>query len=433
MTAEPASLRLRCPERFVATPFVPGSKSITNRALLLAALANGRSTISGALESEDTVLMRQCLASLGVTMEGAGDTWIVQGVAGAIPAGGAQLYVGTAGTVARFLTAVLAASRGSTKLDGSPRMRERPMAALTSALERLGARFEWHAQLGCLPFSVGHGLHGGHLRLDRPASSQFVSALVFAGILARDPVRIVLEQGTPARPYVDMTLAMVETFGGNARWVGDDVIEVVPQTLIGRDYVVEPDASSASYFLALAAVHGGRAHVHELDRTSLQGDVGFAKVLEKMGAKVSYERGIVVEGNRELSGVDLDLTRMPDMTLTAAVAALFAHGRTTIRGVSVLRHHESDRLAAAATELRKLGAAVTEHEDGLSIDPPPGGPRPHVAIDTYDDHRMAMAFSIVGDVEIRDPGCVAKTFPGYWHELEKLGMMPTHTHPRLPR
>ncbi|MCA9706593.1 MAG: 3-phosphoshikimate 1-carboxyvinyltransferase, partial [Myxococcales bacterium] len=262
------------------------------------------------------------------------------------------------------------------------------------------------------------------LVLERPASSQIVSGLVVSATLAAAPTRIELRQGTPARPYVDMTLAMLEAFGGQGAWDGDGALVVEPATLRGIDTTLEPDASAASYPLGLAALYGSRCRIPALGRSSLQGDVGFAEVLGRMGARVEQTATeTTVQGTGVLRGGDFDLTDMPDMTLTLAVLAIHAQGPTRIRGVGILRHHESDRLAAIGTELRKLGAAVEEHPDGLSIEPPPGGPRRGVAVDTYDDHRMAMALSLVGHVVVRDPGCVAKTWPNYFSVLRKLGMV----------
>ncbi|MCA9652283.1 MAG: 3-phosphoshikimate 1-carboxyvinyltransferase, partial [Myxococcales bacterium] len=328
---------------------------------------------------------------------------------------------------ARLLGAVLAASPVHVVLDGSPRMRERPMAQLLEALSEQGARLRALGQPGFLPVEIGPQggpLRGGELRLARPASSQIVSGLVIAAALAQAPTTLVLKQGTPARPYVDMTLAVMESFGGRARWSGPDELRVEPAALVGTELQVEPDASAASYPLALAALYGSRCRIEALGRTSLQGDVGFAAVLERMGAQVEQgDHSTVVKGVGALRGGDFDLGEMPDMTLTLAALAVHAQGPTRIRGVGILRHHESDRLAAAATELRKLGARVQEEPDGLVIEPPLGGPHPGVAIDTYRDHRMAMAFSLVGDVVVRDPACVGKTWPEYFSVLRKLGMV----------
>jgi 3-phosphoshikimate 1-carboxyvinyltransferase len=429
---EADALELAPPRPFQLDLRPPGSKSITNRALLFAAIARGSSRLEGCLDSDDTRLMRTCLRTLGVRVDESPDetTLTIDGAGGPLRPTASlppTLHVGTAGTVARFLGAVLAAGRERVTVDGTPRMRERPMAALIDALRQQGARIECPNRDGYLPIHIGPnppGLEGGEIRMQRPASSQFVSALVIAATLARAPTRIVLEQGTPARPYVDMTLEVIRAFGGNAIWSEANVLEVTPVTLSACDFVVEPDASAASYFLALAAIFGGRTTITHLGSGSLQGDARFASVLGRMGARVHQDaNSTTVEGRGRLIGQSLDLTDMPDMTLTAAVAALHAEGETRITGVSILRHHESDRLAAAATELRKLGATVVEGADGLTITPPSEGIPHRAEIDTYDDHRVAMAFSLAGRATIRDPGCVAKTFPGYFNELDKLGMV----------
>ncbi len=427
----PDALRLRAPNPFDVEVQPPGSKSLSNRALLLAALAQGRSTLRGMLVAEDTQHMRACLDLLGIGVaDGPEGVLTVEGRAGRLRSPPGQfptLYVGTAGTVARLLGAVLAASPVHVRLDGSARMRERPMAQLLDALIEQGARLSFGGAPGLLPVEIGPDggpLRGGEVRLQRPASSQIVSGLVVAATLADSPTRIVLEQGTPARPYVDMTLAVLAAFGARAGWEAPDVLHVEPSVLSAADYQVEPDASAASYPLGLAALYRGRCRIPALGQASVQGDVRFAAILERMGARVEQRaHETVVEGAGTLVGGAFDLTDMPDMTLTLAALAVHAQGATKIRGVEILRHHESDRLAAAATELRKLGATVGEHPDGLDIAPPLDGPRPGVHVDTYRDHRMAMALSLVGDVVIRDPGCVAKTWPEYFSVLRKLGMV----------
>ncbi len=424
------SIRVRPPPGPVsATLSPPGSKSLTNRALILAALAAGRSTLRGCLDSEDTRVMLAALARFGlphaicnegtrVTVEGGG------GPPRSISEPERPLDVATAGTAARFLTAVLAASSLHALVDGTPRMRERPMEGLLRALREQGADIRCLAADDLLPIEIsGARLRGGEIRLQRPPSSQFISALILAAALADGPTRIILEQGTPARPYVDMTLVALREFGGDARWDGRDEIVITPKVLQGRDYAIEPDASAASYLLALPAIFGGRITIPDLGHASVQGDAMFCDVLRRMGAEVTQDAGsTTVAGSGPLLGADLDLTDMPDMTLTAAVLALHARGRTEIHGVEVLRHHESDRLAAATTELRKLGATVQELPGGLIIDPP-ATPRRDVAIATYLDHRMAMAFSLAGHVEILDPACVGKTYPRFFEVLAGLGMI----------
>jgi len=430
------SIRVRPPPGPVSASLSPpGSKSLTNRALILAALAAGRSTLRGCLDSEDTRAMLAALARFGlphaicnegtrVTVEGGG------GPPRSLSEPERPLDVATAGTAARFLTAVLAASSLHALVDGSPRMRERPMEGLLRALREQGAEIRCLAADDLLPIEIsGARLRGGEIRLQRPPSSQFISALILAAALAEAPTRIILEQGTPARPYVDMTLVALREFGGDARWDGRDEIVITPKILQGRDYAIEPDASAASYLLALPAIFGGRITIPDLGHASVQGDAMFCEVLRRMGAEVTQDAGsTTVTGSGPLIGADLDLSDMPDVTLTAAVLALHARGRTEIHGVEVLRHHESDRLAAATTELRKLGATVDELPGGLIIDPP-ATPRRDVAIDTYLDHRMAMAFSLAGHVEIRDPACVGKTYPRFFEVLAELGMIADPTDP----
>lgn len=423
------AIDLKRPDHVLWTQKLPGSKSLTNRALLFAAIARGQSTIHGWLDAEDSTHMRTCLNRVGVSITNAEHgSLAIHGVGGCLPViePAPELFVGTAGTVARFLLAVAAASPGLVHMDGTPRMRERPMDQLVDALREQGAQIVSTEQHGFLPMKIGpnlEGLRGGDVRLARPASSQFVSGLVIAGMLARKPTRIILEQGSPARPYIDMTLQVLHRFGGDANWCNEHTIETRPSILRGCSYDVEPDASAASYPLTLAAIYGGKTTIDGLGTQSLQGDVAFARILEQMGANI--EQGpdyTTVEGAGQLRGGSFDLSDMPDMTLTLAVAALFATRPTTIRGVAILRHHESDRLAAGATELRKLGATVHEHEDGLTIEPP-SQIRPGVNIETYKDHRMAMAFAMVGNVTILDPDCASKTYPEYFAHLKEIGMV----------
>ncbi len=408
---------------------VPGSKSLTNRALLLAALADGRSRLAGALDAEDTRLMVAALRRCGVGVATSADATVldVDGVGGpltTVDRPDDAIEVGTSGTVSRFLGAVIAASPVTATLDGSVRMRERPMAQLFAALVDQGATITSTGVEGFLPARVvGARPVGGTIVLDGPASSQIVSALVLSSLVATTATRIVLTAGTPARPYVDMTLAAATAFGATARWVDADVIEVEPGALSPRTWAIEPDASAATYAWALAALHGGDVTVAGLDTSSLQGDVAFTSVLARMGANVEHTTtGIRVAGTGRLRGVDVDLTAMPDPGVTLAALAVHAEGPTRIRGVRVHRHHETDRIAAAATELRRLGAEVTEFDDGLAI-MPPDHPIAGVAIDTYRDHRMAMAFALLGEVVVNDPGCVAKTWPGYFAFLDDFGMV----------
>ncbi|RMG96939.1 MAG: 3-phosphoshikimate 1-carboxyvinyltransferase [Deltaproteobacteria bacterium] len=415
----------RAPLDAVVRP--PGSKSLTNRALFLAALADGTSRLEGALAAEDTRLAVEALRTLGVRVEADWPTVTVHGQGGRLGPASDTVYVGTAGTVARFLVALAAVGPHAVRFDGSARMRERPMAGLVDALVALGGRVACEATFGALPLRAG-GIEmppsGGTVVLEDPPSSQFVSALLLAGLRLEGPLRIEIRGDLPARPYVDLTCAVIEAFGGRAQAVGPAAFSAEPARLAPRTYAVEPDASAASYLLAAAAIYGGVVEVPGVGRASLQGDARFAEILEAMGARVHRtETSTRVEGTGRLRGIDCSLADMPDVALTLAVVALHAEGPTTIRDVGVLRHHESDRIAAAATELRKFGALVTEGPDSLRIEPPAALPGTTVPVDTYADHRMAMAFSLAGDVLVRDPACVEKTYPGFFEDLASLGMV----------
>jgi 3-phosphoshikimate 1-carboxyvinyltransferase len=406
---------------------VPGSKSLTNRALIVAAMADGASVLSGALDCEDTRVMVQALRGLGIAVEHdvAAAVIRVPGCGGRIPARSAALEVANSGTSLRFLTAMLATGEGTYHLDGSPRMRQRPLADLLSALNGLGADARSDLGSGCPPVTIrASGLDGGYAFVKGDLSSQFLSGLLMALPYSRDRTTVEVQGVLVSQPYVAMTLAVMAAFGvtvGNRQFHRFDV---QPAHYRGRDYAIEPDASAASYFFALAAVTGGTITAHGLGSSSLQGDLAFVDVLEYMGCTVvrAAERTTVTAG--PLRAVDVDMNALSDTVMTLAVVALFAAGVTRIRNVAHIRHKESDRIAALAAELRKLGAAVDELPDGLIIDPPPPGRLHGARIATYDDHRMAMSFAIAGlripGVTILDPGCVAKTYPEFWEDLERI-------------
>jgi len=414
-----------------ATVPIPGSKSLTNRALVLAALADGTTHLSNALFSDDTVVMVESLRRLGVRMEvdPAAQTISVHGGGGTIPAASAELFVGGAGTAARFLTALVALGRGEYRIDGNARMRDRPMKDLLDALAALGVSIR--APGGTLPLVVAaHGLRGGRTVVRGEVSSQFVSALLMAAPYASGDVEIVVEGALTAAPYVAMTLEVMAAFGVTVDRPADRSQEEglnhfrvrAGQRYRARAYAVEPDASSAAYFLAAAAITGGRVTVRRLSARSVQGDVRFIDVLERMGCAV--ERGddaVTVQGPASLRGVDVDLNAMSDQTMTLAAIAPFAEGPTRIRGVAHIRHQESDRLAATAAELRRLGQEVEMLDDGLVIVPRPVRP---AVVETYRDHRIAMAFAIAGlrapGIAIADPECETKTFPDFFERLEAL-------------
>jgi 3-phosphoshikimate 1-carboxyvinyltransferase len=413
-----------------ATVRVPGSKSITNRALLVAALADGESELTGALHSDDTRYMAAALNALGVKVESnePGANFHVAGDGGTFPAPEAELFVGNAGTAMRFLTAALPLGHGRYRIDGAPRMRQRPIAPLLAALDDLGADARSELGTGCPPVVVNaSGLRGGATRMAGDLSSQFFSGLLLAAPYARDGVAVEVIGELVSKPYLPMTAAVMAAFGVRADLDATDWrrLAVEPgQRYRGRPFRVEPDASNASYFFAAAAVTGGRVRVEGLGRESTQGDLRFVDVLAAMGADVEIGDDFTeVRGPRdgELRGVDLDLGPISDTAQTLAAIAPFATGPTTIRGIGHARLKETDRVAALAVELRRLGQDVDEVADGLSIAPRPIRP---ADVDTYDDHRMAMSFAVAAlrapGIHLRDPGCVAKTFPGFFDVLDAV-------------
>lgn len=405
----------------------PGSKSLTNRALVCAALADGDSTLTGALDCDDTRVMIESLERLGIAVrhDSASATIDVTGCGGAIPASQADLYVANSGTTVRFLTAMLTVGNaGRYRLDGLPRMRERPIGDLIDALQQLGAEVSAVPATGCPPVLVAsHGLPGGRAVVAGDVSSQFLSALLMAAPYAGSDVELAIRGPLVSRPYVDMTLAVMSAFGVHATAADANRFTIAaPQHYQGRRYAIEPDASAASYFFAAAAITGGQVTVEGLSRDSLQGDVTFCDCLEQMGCETQFNRDSITVLGRPLHGIDVHMNAISDTVQTLAVAALFAQGPTTIRGVAHIRHKETDRIHALAVELRKLGAEVTEREDGLSIVP---RALHGAAIDTYDDHRMAMSLALAGlaipGVVIRHPECTAKTYPRFFDDLKKLG------------
>jgi len=406
---------------------VPGSKSLTNRALIVAALADGPSILKGALDCEDTQVMAAALRAIGIEVEHNTTTEEIKvnGCSGMIPARAASLYVANSGTSLRFLTAILATGQGTFHLDGSARMRQRPISDLLLALNVLGAKARSDLGTGCPPVTIdAAGLGGGRVLVRGDVSSQFLSGLLLALPGSREPTTALVQGDLVSRPYVTMTLAVMEAFGvcvGNRDFRRFDVR---PARYQGREYDIEPDASAASYFFALAAVTGGAITVLGLGTSSIQGDMAFVDVLEEMGCTVKREpmRTTMIGG--PLRAVDVDMNAFSDTVMTLAVVTLFADGVSRIRNVAHIRHKETDRIAALATELRKLGARVDEHNDGLVIDPPSPAMLQGAPIATYNDHRMAMSFALAGlripEVTILDPGCVAKTYPGFWTDLERL-------------
>lgn len=406
-----------------ATVRPPGSKSITNRALVCAALAEGTSTLRGALDSEDTRVMIAGLRALGIAVDvrDDGEVLVVEGCGGKPPAETAEIFVENSGTTIRFLTAMVTLAEGEFTLDGIARMRERPIGDLAAALEPLGAKVICTGDLQCPPVQItANGLAGGTTRIHGNISSQYLSGLLMAAPCARDAVRIEVEGILVSVPYVAMTQAVMQAFGVETQSADDFSSLDVPHygKYLACEYPIEPDASAASYFWAAAAVTGGEVTVTGLSRNSLQGDVGFVDCLEQMGCEVRYNADSVTVVGKPLRAIDVDMNAISDTVQTLSVVALFAEGTTKIRNVPHIRHKETDRIAAVAAELRKLGAEVVEHDDGLEITPHVFQP---AAIDTYNDHRMAMSFAIAGlkhkGVTINDPGCTAKTYPRFFEDL----------------
>ncbi|GAB4529511.1 MAG: 3-phosphoshikimate 1-carboxyvinyltransferase [Anaerolineales bacterium] len=401
---------------------LPGSKSITNRALVLAALADGVTTLEGALFSDDTRYMTEALRALGfqVQADPAARRITVHGLGGRIPAQNADLFIGNAGTAARFLTAMLCLGQGTYRIDGVPRMRQRPIADLVQALNRIGGQVV--APSGCPPVEIhARGLRGGKVSLPGDTSSQFVSALLMAAPYAAAPLMVEVTGRLNSRPYVDLTLGMMADFGVAVPPVRASVFHVEPGIYRAQGiYPIEPDASAASYFFAIPAITGQGVEVAGIRRNSRQGDIAFLDILERMGCRVSETgRGIRVSAGGSLQGVDVDMRHIPDTAPTLAVIAPFAESPTTISDIASARVKESDRISAVCTELIRLGVRVEEYPDGMKIYP--ADEIFPATVRTYDDHRIAMAFALIGlrvpGIVIENPGCVAKTFPEYFEVL----------------
>lgn len=407
---------------------LPGSKSVSNRALLLAALAKGTTRLTNLLDSDDIRHMLNALTKLGVVYRLSDDKTEceVEGLGKPFTATDVQeLFLGNAGTAMRPLAAALCLGEGDFILTGEPRMKERPIGHLVDALRQAGAQIEYLENENYPPLRIqGTGLQAGSVSIDGSISSQFLTAFLMSAPLAQGQITINIEGELVSKPYIDITLHIMEQFG--VQVVNNDYQQfVIPA---GQSYVspghfmVEGDASSASYFLAAAAIKGGQVKVTGIGKNSIQGDIQFADALEKMGAQIEWGEDYVIARRGELNAVDLDFNHIPDAAMTIATTALFANGTTAIRNVYNWRVKETDRLAAMATELRKVGAIVDEGEDYITITPP--AQLTHAAIDTYDDHRIAMCFSLVAlsdtPVTINDPKCTSKTFPDYFDKFAQL-------------
>jgi 3-phosphoshikimate 1-carboxyvinyltransferase len=408
-----------------ATIRVPGSKSLTNRALLIAALANGTTKITNALFSDDSKYFAKALQTLGfdVQLEEASSEMTVTGLGGKIPATKAKLFIGNAGTAARFLTAFLTLGNGEYLLDGDSRMRERPIGDLVDALNRLGGKLE--AINNCPPVKIiASGLPGGKTKITGDISSQFLSALLMIAPCAKSPIEIELTTGLNSKPYVDMTISIMKDFDIEVERDDYNRFTVHPASYLPlADYQIESDAASASYFFAAPAICGGTVRVENISRKSLQGDIDFLNILAEMGCTITEtDDCLLVTGHSSLHGIDMDMRDIPDTAQTLAAIAPFASSPTRIRGIASARVKETDRIHATCTELERLGVQVEEHEDGMTIYPCQTFKPSNVQ--TYNDHRMAMSFSLIGlrfeGVTIENPSCVSKTFPNFFDVLETL-------------
>ena len=424
------SLNLKPAHKAAGEITLPGSKSISNRTLLLAALASGVTQVHDLLTSDDTQRMLEALQKLGIELQQtATNDWRVRGIGGAFSVKQAQLFLGNAGTAFRPLTAALALSKGHYTLSGVPRMHERPIGDLVDGLRQVGAEVDYLQNEGFPPLKISPGdiRIATPIRVRGDVSSQFLTALLMALPLTGQEAVIEVIGELISKPYIEITLNLMACFGVEVKREGWQrfVVPAASRYRSPGSVYVEGDASSASYFLAAGAIGGGPVRVHGIGRNSIQGDVRFAEALELMGTTITFGDNWVEASAPpgKLKALDLDCNHIPDAAMTLAVAALFADGPTRLRNIASWRVKETDRLTAMATELCKVGAAVEEGPDYLQVTPPTHL-IPNAEIDTYDDHRMAMCFSLISlggvPVTINDPGCVAKTFPEYFHAFGQI-------------
>ncbi len=400
---------------------IPGSKSITNRALVAAALADGVSELRGVLDADDTQAMLGVVQALGAGVESLAETdaYLVTGVGGQLAPGPKEIDVRMSGTTARFATPLAARGTGVYIIDGAPEMRARPMGETVEALRSLGVTIAPDT----LPITLRAGFDGGTLTLGASVSSQFASGLLLAAPGTSRGLDLELEGNVVSRPYLDMTCAVMRSFGAVVDQGSPNRFVVAPNVgYSAANYMIEPDASAASYFFAAAAVTGGRVKIAGLGSNALQGDVNFVEVLAAMGADVTITNDFIeVQGTGTLQGIDVDMSQVSDTAQTLAAIAPFAEGPVRVTGIGFIRKKETDRVRAVVTELQRMGIDAVEEDDGFLIQP--GTPKP-ATIETYHDHRMAMSFAITGlmtpGIEIVDPGCVDKTFPTYWDVLATL-------------
>jgi 3-phosphoshikimate 1-carboxyvinyltransferase len=421
-------IEIRPATKIKAEIAVPGSKSITQRALIAAALADGVSNLTGPLESEDTRYTAAALEQMGVMVEKGRDKWTVNGNGGLIATPDKEIFLGNNGTATRFLTSVAALGSGTFRINGDARMAERPILPLIQALQGWDVDIASINNNGCPPLLIkANGLSGGKTTLPAGKSSQYLSSLLLVGPYARKEAELDVEGEILSLPYVFMTLAVMEAFG--IRVEANEALNSfrIPRGIYrAMDYAVEGDASNASYFYAAAAVTGGEVTVPNVPVPSLQGDAAFVALLARMGCQVNKTgEGLTVSGPEELKGITIDMGDMPDVVPTLAVVASRAKGRTTIKNIAHLRIKECDRLHVMAVELAKMGARVQELEDSLIIEgKDPDAPMHGAAINTYNDHRIAMSFAVAGlavpGVKILGEECVAKSFPDFWERFSLL-------------
>ncbi len=406
---------------------LPGSKSVSNRALLLAALACGKTVLTNLLDSDDVRHMLNALSALGInyTLSADRTRCDITGNGGPLRASGAlELFLGDAGTAMRPLAAALCLGQNEIVLTGEPRMKERPIGHLVDSLRQGGANIDYLEQENYPPLRLRGGFTGGDIEVDGSVSSQFLTALLMTAPLAPEDTIIRVKGELVSKPYIDITLNLMKTFGVEItnHHYQQFVVKGGQQYHSPGRYLVEGDASSASYFLAAGAIKGGTVKVTGIGRKSMQGDIRFADVLEKMGATITWGDDFIACTRGELHAIDMDMNHIPDAAMTIATTALFAKGTTTLRNIYNWRVKETDRLFAMATELRKVGAEVEEGHDYIRITPP--AKLQHADIGTYNDHRMAMCFSLVAlsdtPVTILDPKCTAKTFPDYFEQLARM-------------
>jgi 3-phosphoshikimate 1-carboxyvinyltransferase len=416
-------------QRVNARIAVPGSKSITQRALIAAALADGTSTLIGPLASEDTRYTSTALEQMGIRVDNSGEIWTVSGSNGAVQTPKKPIFLGNNGTATRFLTSVAALGSGLFQITGEKRMEERPISPLMSALKGWGVEIESIKGTGCPPLEIrAKGLAGGKTVLPEGKSSQYLSSLLLVAPYAAEPASLDVLGEVYSKPYVTMTLAVMKSFGAAVEAAADlSHFRIQPQHYKGREYHIEGDASSASYFFAAAAITGGTMTIDNFSTPSLQGDAALLEILESMGCTLDKSaRGVTLTGPEQLRGVEVDMADCPDVAPTLAIVASRAHGRTVIKNIAHLRIKECDRLHVMAKELARIGARVQELPDTLIIEgledsaPPMHG----AEIETYNDHRIAMCFAVAGlvvpGIKILGEECVAKSFPDFWQRFEKI-------------